>query len=295
MTSTPTPHTPGLQDWISLLILTVLWGSAFAFIGHIVDYLPSAAMVFVRLSLAALMLTGWAMYRGRRLPGLRDKRWIWFAGLGFFGNTLPFILIGFGQQTIDSNLAGILVATMPLATLALAHVFVPGERMTARMLIGFLIGFAGVVLLMGPSALTAMGGADTLAQLAVVGAAVCYGINAVLARLIPDTPASVSGAGMLITASVLAAPLGVWDLVQTSDVPLSAWSSVVWLAIGPTAIASVLLMQIARTAGPGFLAVVNYLTPIAAVITGVIIGETIGWDALLALTVILAGVWIAKR
>jgi drug/metabolite transporter (DMT)-like permease len=291
-----TTHAPTLRDWAALILLTVLWGSAFAFIKHTVVTLPPAALIFVRIGGAAILLTIWAYARGRKLPGLRDKRWIYLAGLGFFGNTLPFFMVSWGQQHIDSALAGILVATMPLATVAMAHVFVPGERLTLRRMSGVVIGFAGVVLLLGPAALSELGGADTLAQLAIVAAAVCYGINAILARLIPDTPPSVSGAGMLICGALFALPFGVIDLAQhAASVSASAWVSVVWLAAGPTALASVVLMQVSRSAGPNFLAIANYLTPIAAMITGVIIGETIGWTPVGALVVILLGVWLARK
>ncbi len=289
------PPKPTIQNWIGLLVLTVLWGSAYAFIKHAVGTLPPNALIFVRIGLAAALLTGWAVLRGRRLPPLTDKRWLWFTGLGFFGNTLPFFLITWGQQHIDSSLTGILVATMSLATIALAHFFVPGEQMNTRRLAGFLIGFAGVVILMGPAALSGLGGTGLIAQIAIVGAATCYGINAILARLLPDTPPSVSGAGMLITATLLAMPFGLMDLAQSPQVSASAWFAVLWLGLGPTAIASVVLMQIARTAGPSFLAVVNYLTPVAAVVTGYVIGETLGWSALLALLVILAGVWLSRK
>jgi len=294
LTSTSTPHTVGPRDWAALLLLTVLWGSAFAFIKHSVGTLPPGALIFVRLSLAALVLTVWAHLRGRRLPPLTDRRWLWMAGLGLFGNALPFFLVSWAQQYIDSALAGILVATMPLVTVGLAHVFVPGERMTLRAVLGLAVGFVGVVLLLGPSALASLGGADTLAQLAVIGAATCYAINAIQARLMPDTSPSVAGAGMLIMATLFTLPLGVWDLMQVENVAPSAWLAAAWLALGPTAFASVILMHVARTAGPNFLAVANYLTPIAALVTGLIIGELVGWTAVLALVVILAGVWLAR-
>ena len=289
------PHLPSLRDWAALILLTVLWGSAFAFIKHGVQTLPPAALILVRIGLAALLLTGWAWLRGHRLPPLNDQRWLWFAGLGFFGNTLPFFLVSWGQQHIDSALAGILVAIMPLATVAMAHVFVPGEHLTLRRLAGVVTGFAGVVLLLGPAALTDLGGADVWAQLGVVAAAVCYGINAILARLIPPTSPSVSGAGMLICGALFALPLGLASLAAAPEVAPTAWLAVIWLAAGPTALASVVLMQVAGTAGPNFLAIANYLTPIAAMVTGLVIGETIGWNAVAALAVILTGVWLARK
>ena len=289
------PHLPSLRDWAALILLTVLWGTAFAFIKFGVQTIPPAALIFVRIGLAALLLTGWTLLRGHRLPALTDRRWLWFAGLGFFGNTLPFFLVSWGQQHIDSALAGILVATMPLATVAMAHVFVPGEHLTVRRLAGVVTGFAGVVLLLGPAALTDLGGADVWAQLGVVAAAVCYGINAILARLIPPTSPSVSGAGMLICGTFFALPLGLASLAGTTGIEPTAWLAVIWLAAGPTALASVVLMQVAGTAGPNFLAIANYLTPIAAMVTGLVIGETIGWNAVAALAVILTGVWLARK
>jgi drug/metabolite transporter (DMT)-like permease len=299
LTANNAPATPSaqptVQDWLGIGVLTLLWGSAYAFIKHGVETMPPGALIFVRIGVAAILLTGWAYMRGRKLPPLRDKRWLWFVALGLFGNTLPFLLITWGQQNIDSSLTGILVASMPIATVALAHFFVPGERMNARRTAGFVLGFSGVVVLMGPEALEGLGGASFLSQLAVVGAAICYGINAILARLIPDTPPSVSGAGMLITATFLSAPFALWSLNGLETVMPTAWMAVVWLAVGPTAIASVLLMQIARSAGPGFLATVNFLTPLAALATGWLIGETIGANALLALAIILAALWLARK
>ena len=289
------PGHPTLQDWIGIGVLTLLWGSAYAFIKHGVETLPPGALSFIRIAVAAVLLTGWAYLRGRKLPPLTDKRWLWFIALGLFGNTLPFWLITWGQQNIESSLTGILVAAMPIATVALAHVFVPGERMNARRFSGFLVGFGGVVILIGPDALSGLGGTTFLSQLAVLGGAICYGINAILARLIPDTSPSVSSAGMLITATFLSAPMGLWDMAQMEEVQNSAWLAVFWLALGPTAIASVVLMQIARSAGPGFLATVNFLTPLAALGTGILIGETIGWNALLALSIILAALWLARK
>jgi len=293
--SHPSPHARPF-DWAQLAMLVVLWGTAYAFIKTAVITLPPSALVFVRIALAAVILTGYAYVRGRRLPPLRDKRWLWMMALGLFGNAAPFFLISWGQgEGVDSALTGILVATMPIATIAIAHFAVPGEHMTARRAAGFALGFAGVIILLGPTALADMAQSSLVAQLAIVGAAVCYAINAILARLMPETPASVSGAGMLIGGALLVAPFGILDLMAGPQIAPIAWASAFWLALGPTAFATVLLMRLARSPGPGFLAVVNYLTPVAAVITGLLIGETIGWHAVLALAVILAGVLLARK
>lgn len=293
--SQPSTHA-GPLDWVQLALLTVLWGTAYAFIGVAVETLSASALVFIRIALAAAMLTAYAYAHGRRLPPLRDKRWPWMLGLGLFGNAAPFFLISWGQaQGVESALTGILVATMPIATIAIAHFAVPGERMTPRRALGFALGFGGVLILLGPAAFSDMAEAGLVAQIAIVGAAVCYALNAILARLMPDTPPSVSGAGMLIGGALLVAPFGIWDLMAGPQIAPVAWAFAFLLALGPTAFATVLLMRLARGPGPGFLAVVNYLTPIAAVVTGALIGEAIGWQALLALAVILAGVLLGRK
>lgn len=288
------PFQPGLRDWAGLLLLTLLWGSAFAVTKHGVETFPPGALISVRIAIAALALTAYTYARGRRLPPLSDKRWIWFTAIGLFGNSLPFYLIGWGQQHIDSALAGILVTTMPLATVVMAHLFVPRERMTLRRVAGVAIGFGGVIVLLGPSALSGMGGADTLAQIGVVLAAVCFAINAILARLLPRTPPSVAAAGLMIPAALFAMPIGIWDFGNADAIAPTAWLAAVWLALAPTALAAVVLMRVVARTGPNFLAIANYLTPVAAVTLGFLIGETIGLNTLAALTVILAGVWLSQ-
>lgn len=290
-----TPGEAGLADWIGLGIMALLWGTAFAFIAFGLEGLPPAGIAFVRLALAAVLLTAHAYWRGHRLPGLKDPRWPWWIALGFFGNALPFFLIPWAQQDISSGVAGILLAVMPLATVGLAHFFA-GEPMTRMKFAGFLIGFAGVVLLIGPSALAGLGGPVFLAKLAVLAAAFAYAVNMILVRRAPATPPALSAAGMLITSAVWAAPLGLWQLASSTDaMSWSAWSAVIWLGIGPTAIASVYYMRLIGSAGAGFASMVNYLVPVVAVLAGLVLGETIGWTSLAGLAVILAGIAIARR
>ena len=147
-----------LSDWFSLLALTVMWGSSFLFTKIAVSALAMETVVSTRLVMAALILVPLMLGLSRRLP--RGRRlWLFFVLIALVGNLLPFSLITWGQRSIDSGLAGILMAVMPLATLALAHLFVPGERLTPYRIGGFLLGFAGVVVLIGrrrcsPSAVT---------------------------------------------------------------------------------------------------------------------------------------------
>lgn len=290
-----TPSGPRWQDWGLLLSLALLWGTAFIFIEKSLVSLPPAALSFTRLTLAAVLVTAFAYARGYRLPPLKDPRWKSFLLLGFFGNALPFFLIPLGQTQIPSALAGILLAIMPLATVALAHFFT-NEKMTGWKLVGFFIGFAGAVVLIGPTALAGLGGATFLAQLAVLAAALSYALNVILTRRTPDTHPAVLASGALICSSILGAPFGIWQLAA-NELPatLGGWGSLIWLSVGPTALATVIYVGLIARAGAGFMALVNYLVPIVALFTGLAFGEVISWNAYLGLIIILAGIAIARR
>jgi drug/metabolite transporter (DMT)-like permease len=292
-----TPEAPGLKGWSGLGLLALVWGSAFAFIAIGVETLPPSFVAFGRLALAAIVLTAWTLHRRRPLPTLRDRRWLWFAALGFFGNTLPFVLIAVGQREVPSGVAGILMGMTPLAIIATAHFVLPGERLTPWKAAGFLIGFSGIVLLMGPSALNGMLSTSFLMQLLIFGATLAYATNAILYQAGPETSPSVVAAASLISAAVLAAPLALYDLILGPPITpsLASIAAVAALGLFPTALAAIVYMGIARKVGAAFIALVNYAVPVVAALVGVVLGEALGLNAWAALAVILAGIFVARR
>lgn len=286
---------PTWRDWALLIFLASIWGTAFIFIEASLTVLPPAALSFTRLTGAAVLVALYAYATGHRLPPLSDKRWISFALLGFFGNALPFFLIPLAQTQLSSALTGILLTLMPLSTVALAHFFAH-EKMTGWKLAGFLIGFVGAVILIGPAALAGLGGPTFLAQMAVLAAAFSYAVNAILTRRTPKTDPVVLAACALICSSVWGAPFGIWQIVS-NDLPAAwgGWAALTWLSIVPTALATVLYVGLIGRAGAGFMSTVNYLVPIVALFTGLAFGEQIGWNAYVGLIVILSGIALARR
>src|SRR5262245_44021681 len=135
-----------LTDWGLLAALVALWGSNFMFIKLGVSAVPPATLVATRLVIGAVILVTVVRALGYAFPPV-GRAWTPYVVLGIVGNCLPFWFITWGQKSIDSALAGILMAIMPLTTLLLAHFFVAGERMTASRLAGFLLGFVGIVVL----------------------------------------------------------------------------------------------------------------------------------------------------
>jgi drug/metabolite transporter (DMT)-like permease len=263
---------------------------------------PTSTLVAVRLILGALMLLVVLYARGARLPPLRQnggKVWGNYAILALLGNCIPFTTITWGQQRTDSALAGILMAVMPLATMVLAHFFVRGEHMTRNRVIGFILGFAGILVLMGPSAFERVAGQSlaTLSQLAILCGALCYAGNSVLTRvLVRGDDVLVASTAMLLAASVMTLPVALyvdqpWRLQASAT---SLWA-ILWLGVGPTAIATVVYFKLIASAGPTFMSLVNYMSPAVAVFLGVaLLGETPGLHAYVALGLILLGIAVSQ-
>jgi len=287
-----------LGDWSMLLALTVMWGSSFLFTKIAVGALAVEQIVAARLAIAALVLIPLARSLGRGWP--RGRRlWLAFAAIAIVGNVLPFSLITWGQRSIDSGLAGILMAIMPLATLALAHLFVPGERLTRWRIGGFLLGFTGVVVLIGPEALLAIGGEDSplLPMLAVLCGALCYGASSIISRLRPASDAVTTAAAVTALAALLTLPALVGrGLPAAATLPLPAVGAVLFLGLMSTATAMIVYFRLIQSAGPSFTSQLNFLIPLWAVAVGVLfLGEQPSLDHLYGLGLILTGILVARR
>jgi len=282
-----------LQDWLLLLLLSLMWGTAFTFTKIAVTELPPTVVVAARLAVGAALLLAGIRFTALRLPP-PGRIWGRFALLSLFGNALPFFLITWGQRGITSGLAGTLLASMPLATLFLAHFFVDGERMTGTKVAGFALGLIGVGLLLRPEAAATTG---IKPQAAVVAGALCYALNAVLARRMPVVHPVVTTAATLSLATAMVLPFALLAALPLAALPPTrAWVALAWLGVVSTATATIVYFRIIAAAGPTFLSLINYLIPIVALLSGIVaLGEQPGWDTLLALAVILSGIGLATR
>src|SRR6185436_4394070 len=160
------------REWLTLLILAVIWGGAFMFIGVAVHHVHPLTYVWLRLTIAAGGMFLFLKLKGERL-NLPREVWGSILLLALLNNALPFTLFGWGQTHIASGLASILNATTPIWGVLVAHFFTVDERMTSRKIAGVLLGFGGVATMIGPSLLSDIG-SGALAQLACVGAALSY-------------------------------------------------------------------------------------------------------------------------
>jgi drug/metabolite transporter (DMT)-like permease len=256
-----------------------------------------AVLVTVRMVGGAILLTGLVLLRGMRFPSY-GRFWLFGLLLAIAGNCVPFWLISFGQQRVESGLAGILMGIMPLTTMVLAHFFVPDERLNAIKAAGFAVGFAGLVVLLGPTALLELQGHGSLLlyELAILGGAVCYAINAVLARHRPPAEPQVAAAGVMLAGGLLMLPIGLpaapAELAAAPAAPLLALAALTVIA---TSIATVVFLHLVVVAGPSFTSFINYLIPVWAVLMGMaFLDERPGAGALLALALILGGIGLSE-
>ena len=264
-----------MQDWLLLVLLSVLWGGAFFFVAIANPYVPPFTLVLARVGLGAAVLIPLVWAVGHRLPRTALEWWPFLVQAGI-SSVIPFSLIVYGQHHIASGLAGVLNATTPLFTLIVARLFA-GDALTPNKTAGVLLGIAGVAVLMGPDALTA-NSASLLGMLCVLGAALSYGFSALWMRRLRHIPPIVSAASQLSCAALMLLPMAAvadsfWLLPLP---PAPALLAILGLAVFSTALAFIVFFRISASAGPSNVMLVTLLIPVTATALGVLVlGEAL--------------------
>ncbi len=290
-----TAQPPGLANWLQLCFLGLIWGASFLSITIALESVGPLSVAAIRLFLAAVVLVSASFLLGYGLPALGSKLlWLHVFGMAVFTNALPFALLGWGQQSVASAFAGVTMAAVPLLVLPLAFFFIPGERLTPFKVVGFVLGFLGVLTLIGWRDILAADG-ETLAKLACVGAASCYAIGSIITRTAPPVHPIAFSAGGLLLATMISVPLAlIFEGLPTEISPRSA-TALIYLGLGPTALATIILVRIIQSAGPSFMSLVNYQVPIWSVIFGaLVLGEMVPASFLTALALILGGLALSQ-
>ena len=279
-------------DWLQLVILSILWGGSFFFVGISNEELPPLTIVLLRVGLAAIALNVIILVLGFHMPTNRQI-WIAFFGMGFLNNFLPFSLIVWGQTYIASGLASILNATTPLFSVIITHFLTRDEKMNAPRIIGVIVGFIGVVIIIGPSVLGGIG-TNVLAQMAILSATVSYAFAGVWGRRFERmgvTPI-LAATGQVTASTILLIPVA-FLVEQPWSIPMPELKiiiAIMSLGFFSTALAFVLYFRILATAGPTNLLLVTFLIPISAVILGVtFLSEQIGYQQLIGMALIGLG------
>ncbi len=290
----PIHHGPRADDYALLGLLGLVFGTTYLFISLGLQTIPPITLAALRALGGAVALLVLTVAFGHEIP--RDRRsWRAFTLLGFFGGALPFTLMSYAQQRIESSLASILITSMPLFTLALAHAFTD-DRASPRKVAGVLIGFAGILLLLGPAALAGKS-SSLVGQVLYLGVALCYAVMGILIRRLG------AGSGTALSrtacsngmATLMLVPLA-FLLEQPFAVAPSLNSIIGVLGLGliSSTLGQFLVFRLNASAGPNFTSANNYMGPPVGIMWGVLLlGEEISWLRIAAMLVIFTGIAFA--
>jgi len=281
--------------WPMLLTLAAVWGASYLFIKVAVDEIEPAPMMAVRTLLAAAVLLGYVAWRFGRERGVRELRDAWrhCLVLGVLNAALPFWLIAWGEQHIDSGLAAVVQASVPIFNALLILRFLPHERLGRTQALGLAIGILGVAVVTGihPEG----GGLAVVGALAVVLSSLSYASGGVYGqRAVSGTPGPVLAAGSMLVAGIVLTPLALFQLPDAIP-SLEATGSLLALSLLGTALAQLILFRVLALHGSSRLSLVTYLMPGFALLYGaVILDERIGVTTIVGLALILGGVALAS-
>lgn len=279
----------GSREWSLILILAILWGGSFFFIGVTVREMTPLTIVLCRVAIAATVLLIVVHARGERMPK-SPSVWGVFFVMGALNNLIPFSLIIWSQTHIESSLASILNATTPIFSVILTHFLTREERMTGNRIAGVLIGWLGVTVLIGVDALRDFG-IDALSRIAVLGASLSYACAAIFGRRFRGMSVRVVAAGMLMSSTIMMAPLALlierpWHLSPGYITLLALFA----LATISSALAYLIYFHVLAVSGPTNILLVTFLVPITAILLGyLVLGERLGWNAFAGMGMVFLG------
>ena len=283
-------------SYILLVSLATIWGVNFLFIKLAVAEVGPVTNVWGRLVMAALLLYIFMRFSGNRLI-LNRTYIIFYIAIGSLGSAIPFFLISSAEQTIDAGLAGVLMSPMPLLTLALSAIILRNEKINFLKVLSFFIAAFGLVVLFGFENLSQLGGnnrAEFIAQLIVLLAAICYGVNSIVSKLVPKINFISLATGTTIASAILITPFAIIaEPFWLEDFGTQSIIAITFQGILGTALANLMFFKIIELKGPVFLSLINFQIPLIAYFSGVIfLGEIIKFNVLISLTMILCALYL---
>ncbi|MBL8162675.1 MAG: EamA family transporter [Anaerolineae bacterium] len=292
------------QAWAAFVALGLIWGSSFLFIRVGVEQLTPFQLVFIRTGIAAVGLNVIVLLRGKRLPtdwaGIRA-----LLVLGIVNTVLPFVLITWGETSVESGLASVLQGTAALFTLVVAHFAFTDERINSKKVVGLVTGFIGVVLLSSRSwqegsIITG----DLLGQLAIVAASFCYALGGVYGRKAIQNrldPIVVAAGAMTVAAiatgilMVVSPAMGGQPNTLLSDLRPNVLFSALMLGFVNTWVAYMLFYPIVNVLGAARTSMVTYIVPLVGLTLGaIVLNEAVDIRLLIGAALIIGGIGIVN-
>jgi drug/metabolite transporter (DMT)-like permease len=283
-------HRVPASEFVLVLLLGLLWGSPYALTKIALGSIPPVTLVAARVLLAAGVLWLVVVMRRQRVP--MDRRFAAHVFLqGILCCVIPYTLITYGQQTVESSLAAILNSTIPLIVFLISVLWTHYEPITARRLFGVFIGFGGVVLLIGVNAFSPID-QHLVGQAAIMLATISSAISVIYGRRFESVPPEVVAAGMLTAAAAVLVPIAlVLESPWRISPSMPSLAALALNAVVATGFGFTLYFRLIRTIGSMSTASTSYLKPAVGVLIGsAFLGEPVTWFTIGGLVAILIGV-----
>ena len=285
---------PKTIDYFLLTTLALIWASAFFNIKIATYSYGPITIAFLRILFGAIPVVLLCLSKNIKIEAF-SKDWIWYASIGIINLVIPFFLIAYGVQKVQSNLAAILMSSTPISATILAHFFVDKEKINLFKIIGILFGFLGIIYLFSDNLL--ISNSNFFYALMILLGSTFYVIGGILTLKISHKKNENVTASILIWATLIACPISIlfeqpWNLSPSLESTLA----LIYLGIFPTGVAWLLRFAILKKNGLVFQAQVAYLIPIFGVILGYfILNELITSKVIIALIAVIVGIYFVKK
>jgi drug/metabolite transporter (DMT)-like permease len=291
------PNGPSTRlNWMLFILLGFIWGSSYLFIKIGVDAgLQPFTLVAARLFFGLLLLGSVVAIAREPLP-TEPRMYVHLVVMGLFSVAIPFALITWAEQSVDSSLAAVLTGAVPLFVIPIAALLLPAEKITANAILGVLIGLAGVAVVVGfnPASLA---GTELVAQLALIGAAASYALGGVYARrnvhgLRPMIPAFLQVSFALVMTAI---PALLFERPWEGTLTVDALVAVIWLGLLGSGAAYLIFFRLLRSWGATRTSLVAYLLPIWGIVLGsLVLSEPIDARLLAGTALVIAGIGLVN-
>ena len=285
---------PKLLDYILLVLLALIWGSAFFNIKIATFSFGPVTIAFLRVFFGAIPVLLLCYYKDIKIEAF-SKDWYWFALIGFINLVAPFFLIAYGIKSVQSNLAAILMSTTPLSSTVLGHFYTKNEKFNFIKTFGILIGFSGILYLFSDNLLIDEN--NFVSALLILLGSTCYVIGGVLTLKISKKKNENVTGSILIWATIILIPL-VSFIEQPWNVSprLDSTISVIYLGLVSTGLAWLLRFRVLVNNGLIFQSQVSYLIPIfGTILSYIFLKELITTKVLISLIAVLVGIYFVRK
>ena len=285
---------PKILDYALLTLLALIWSSAFFNIKIATYSYGPVTIAFLRTFFGAIPVVGICLVKKIKIEAF-SKDWYWFAAIGMINLVIPFFLIAYGMQKVQSNLAAILMASTPLSATVLAHFFTDNEKINLTKILGVLVGFSGIVFLFSDNIL--INESNFTSALLILIGSTFYVVGGLLTIKISNKKNENVTASILIWATLFLIPITIftekpWNLNPSIDSTIS----LIYLGVVATGLAWLLRFRILKNNGLVFQAQVAYLIPIFGIILSYIfLKEIITPKVLVAVVAIIIGIYFVKK